>query len=343
MIKNCRFIVMLFVFYALHATPQTIFRESFEYPAGSLGFNGTAGNSWNGPWGAVLDGKVDVLNGVMIFSGVPVWGNIIQVANGGTIVRSCEPAFFTDDGRDVWISFLFQRFDYSGNPDSYNGLSLFRDDAELLFIGKPWGTGNVGLHAHGSGSGARESEQSAYLLHWLVVRLAMNGDGSNDDAYLWVDPDPQNQPAIIDADVRVTWEGSGGWNRIRLAGGNAPTSADCWYDEIIFSRSFKDLIPEFDTAVDVSNAGPGGFTLQHNFPNPFNPLTTIRYHIDRPGMFKLEVYDMLGKKVATLVDQYKNAGWFSVNFDGSNLPGGLYIGKLHGRDRTRLIKMLLVK
>jgi len=68
--------------------------------------------------------------------------------------------------------------------------------------------------------------------------------------------------------------------------------------------------------------------LHQNFPNPFNPNTVISYELAIIGHVSINVYDVLGKNVATLIDKKQNAGNYELKFDGSNLPGGLYFNTL---------------
>ncbi|MBN1996415.1 T9SS type A sorting domain-containing protein [candidate division KSB1 bacterium] len=88
---------------------------------------------------------------------------------------------------------------------------------------------------------------------------------------------------------------------------------------------------------------PNEFLLAGNYPNPFNPLTRIEYVLPEKSMVKLQVFDILGRKVATLVDGIKEPGNYAVNFDGSNLGSGLYVYKLTAGYKTLAGKMLLVK
>ena len=88
---------------------------------------------------------------------------------------------------------------------------------------------------------------------------------------------------------------------------------------------------------------PAEVTLSANYPNPFNPETTIRYALPQAGNVHLAVYDLLGHEVAILVDQSKPAGNYTVRFGAGNLPSGLYVYRLHAGDETMVRTMMLVK
>lgn len=88
---------------------------------------------------------------------------------------------------------------------------------------------------------------------------------------------------------------------------------------------------------------PQDFQLKHNYPNPFNPTTTIEYRLPSSCFVSLKVYDMLGREVATLVDRELSPGFYKSQFDGSNLPSGVYIVRLIAGNYSKSRKMLLIK
>lgn len=92
-----------------------------------------------------------------------------------------------------------------------------------------------------------------------------------------------------------------------------------------------------------SNPVPSKFKLSQNYPNPFNPTTKIQYSIARSSMVTLNVYNVLGEKVATLVNQRENAGNYVVNFDASRLASGVYLYRIQAGDYNLTRKMILLK
>jgi hypothetical protein len=88
---------------------------------------------------------------------------------------------------------------------------------------------------------------------------------------------------------------------------------------------------------------PGSFALEQNFPNPFNPSTTIRFSIPHESFVVLEVFTLLGQPVAQLLQERKPAGDYSVTFDASGLPSGMYVYQLRTGEHHAVRRMLLMK
>ncbi|MGE5679952.1 MAG: T9SS type A sorting domain-containing protein, partial [Bacillota bacterium] len=84
-------------------------------------------------------------------------------------------------------------------------------------------------------------------------------------------------------------------------------------------------------------------SLEQNFPNPFNPLTTIRYSVSVNTKVLLKVYDVLGKEAAILVDEFKSPGNYSVDFNGSSLSSGIYFYRITCGNFTETKKLVLIK
>jgi hypothetical protein len=80
-----------------------------------------------------------------------------------------------------------------------------------------------------------------------------------------------------------------------------------------------------------------------NYPNPFNPTTTINYNIAKETNVKLEVFDVLGRHVQTLVNQKQTAGRYNVEFNASKLTSGVYIYRLEAGSYYFVKKLLLMK
>ncbi len=94
---------------------------------------------------------------------------------------------------------------------------------------------------------------------------------------------------------------------------------------------------------DRLNNIPSSFELKQNYPNPFNPSTLIQYGLPERSFVEISVYNILGNKIASLVNSTQDAGMHSIRFDGSRLPSGIYIYSLKTGNGIIARKMLLIK
>lgn len=142
--------------------------------------------------------------------------------------------------------------------------------------------------------------------------------------------------------------------QIRFQCDASDNSDDVYIDEIVW-RATTDVLettglPDVATkrgAVDPSLAplGPKALTtgLEQNFPNPFNPRTTIAFTLAHEGYVHLEVFDVQGKRVATLIDGVRSAGRNTVSFEASALSSGIYFYRLNAGAVVDQKKMVLLK
>lgn len=86
-----------------------------------------------------------------------------------------------------------------------------------------------------------------------------------------------------------------------------------------------------------------GFELKQNYPNPFNPTTKISYSIQENGQVTIKIFDSLGQAVKTLVNENKTAGSYTIVFDASNLPSGIYYYNMRINNYSKSKQMLLLK
>jgi photosystem II stability/assembly factor-like uncharacterized protein len=93
----------------------------------------------------------------------------------------------------------------------------------------------------------------------------------------------------------------------------------------------------------VSTIVPERFALSQNYPNPFNPATKIKYDVPVNSQVTLKIFDISGKEVANLVNEFKNAGSYELNFNASNLTSGVYFYTIQANDFRETKKMLLIK
>ena len=96
-------------------------------------------------------------------------------------------------------------------------------------------------------------------------------------------------------------------------------------------------------SVDNEITFPAEYILLQNYPNPFNPATTIRYQLPERSFVSIKVFDILGKEVATLVNEEKPVGSYEVQFKGNSLTSGIYFYQLKAGDYSETKKMIFLK
>jgi Secretion system C-terminal sorting domain len=129
-------------------------------------------------------------------------------------------------------------------------------------------------------------------------------------------------PLSLNSSPDYTWYG--------FTNENTPYQALQWFGITVGVEQENDLIPE-------------EFTVSQNYPNPFNPSTSIQFSVPAASNVVLKVYDILGREVATLVDEFTEAGNYKVDFDASALASGVYVYKFTAGSVVLTKKMMLMK
>ena len=149
--------------------------------------------------------------------------------------------------------------------------------------------------------------------------------------------------------------GTSDWNSTGSVDGNGTTNLRHEYsftDRNLTSGRFMYRLKQidyngnyeyFNLSNEIQIGTPSEFELSQNFPNPFNPSTSINFGIPNDGFVSLKVYDNSGKEVATLVNESRPAGFYTVNFNALNLSSGVYFCSLQTNGFVKTMKMALMK
>lgn len=136
--------------------------------------------------------------------------------------------------------------------------------------------------------------------------------------------------------VEIAWyKTSGCWQGYYFTSGKI--AASDIYDGLYILKT-EDPISVRNTEFVAS-----AFSLSQNYPNPFNPVTNIKFQIPEEGFIKLSVFNVLGREIQTIVNQQLSPGSYSVDFNGSNLPSGVYYYRFETNSVTETRKMVLIK
>ncbi len=159
--------------------------------------------------------------------------------------------------------------------------------------------------------------------------------------------------------LRSTQNNNNGWKKISFVPGFGTSTEVHHYsliDEALQPGNYQYRLKQIDfdgtfdysDIIEVTVVAPTIFSLEQNYPNPFNPSTKIKFEI--PGQARndnrlvtLKVYDVLGNEVAILVNEQKQAGIYEVEFDGTELPSGIYLYQLKAGNFVETKKMILLK
>lgn len=120
------------------------------------------------------------------------------------------------------------------------------------------------------------------------------------------------------------------------------------YNNYIFAGTWgysvwRRLLSETLNENGISSIIPLNCSLSQNYPNPFNPVTSIDFDIPKKGFVSLRVYDLLGREVQTLVNEEKQAGSYSVDFNSEDFSSGVYFYRLEADGFSNVKKMILIK
>jgi len=139
---------------------------------------------------------------------------------------------------------------------------------------------------------------------------------------------------------------------VKGSGNSSSTKTYSFTDNTALYGNFQYRLKQVDNSgafkysqvIEVNNTNkPLSFAVNQNYPNPFNPTTVINYTLPEASMVTLTIYNVLGEKVTTLVNQRQEKGIYNVSFNGMNLPSGIYIYQLSAGKNVISQKMMLLK
>jgi hypothetical protein len=144
------------------------------------------------------------------------------------------------------------------------------------------------------------------------------------------------------------------WRKIGFVEGNGNSNVPknyLYYDntainDVYFYRLKQidfDGIFEYSNVIQIQGPSINEFRLFQNYPNPFNPVTNIKFQLAKDDNVRLDVYNEIGQRVATLLDKYTKAGSYTVKFDAGNLPSGVYLYRIQSGNYSATNKLIYLK
>lgn len=226
-----------------------------------------------------------------------------------------------------------QTFQITFRRSKLANFNLLFPPTGLTFVSNPNITTPVNINWSKSASGVTYKWKfGAPDVTNVILNLASNNNGA--DTLLTV------TPAAVDgilAGLGLNPGDSvvGKWAVWAFLNGDSLKSAQTF--NITFKRNNPTGINQVGTEI------PASFALSQNFPNPFNPSTTIKFSVPKNGFVNLKVYDLAGKEVSNLINENLIAGNYEASFDGSNLTSGVYFYRLQANGFTETKRMTLIK
>jgi hypothetical protein len=323
---------------------------------------GVATISLNPPLNFAADGDLTEWAGITPLHRVPSDGNQYVVDWG-------EPFSNDEDlGFDVYMAvdntYLYVAFDVEDDIVSYQDPSTNYQDSPDFHIGL--------YNYHGAPhTSYKRIEQPDYLIRFAqsraLIDMITGGDSllvSGTD-YFW----GESFPSGYTIEARISWtslaEKSGDnvfepvegyripvdimFNDADATGARESmlhlspySNGNSWADPSDWVYTWIGNIWEPVGVEDEGNV-IDNYSLSQNYPNPFNPTTQINYSLEKPGLVTIKVYDLLGRVVATLINDQQTSGRHTINFDASTLTSGVYFYQINSGSFSSTKKMILVK
>ena len=313
-------------------------------------------------------------------------GGTITVKHNGTDPENHNSGSITDGGYSInaysryvyWevSSTMTGTYNISLEPKGIVGVSSV---ASLHIFKKPTLSSNwvvEGTHSNGTGTTGDPIAYRTGLTSFSLFGIASNSadnilDGilpivlqsfsstvSNRNVNLKWKTSAENNNAGFDVERKSVDLESTGWKQIDFVKGNGNTASEyAFTDSKLNVGKYKYRLKQIDyngnfefyeLTGDVEIAKPRSYSLEQNYPNPFNPSTTIKYVLADNGFIKIKVYDILGKEVATIVNEFQKAGYYEKSFSFNNasnggISSGMYLYRLEAGTYSKIMKMMLIK
>ncbi len=320
-------IASLILIFSQNTYSQLLFDENFDYPAG----DSITQHNWVAHSGST---NMVIVSPGLTYTGYPSSGigNALKMDTVGVSGMDVNRNFTADSIGSVYASYLVNVSYASSTGDYYFHLgntvlgNVFR---AKMFIKDDNGNVSFGI-SKGANTGTYAAGTYQYNTTYLIVvkYTFLTGSSTDDEVSMFVFTSP-TLPATEPSTPTVgplTDAGQsdlGNAGTVALRQGTQANRPICLIDGIRITESWGSIVP----VVNLSTVA-GAFSLSQNYPNPFNPSTNIKFSIPKASFVTLKIYDMLGREVTNLVNENLNTGEYSLTFNASNMPSGVYFYKL---------------
>lgn len=278
--------------------------------------------------------------------------------------------FRTTDGGSSWTETQL------GTDEIIDGI-YFTDEMNGWAAGNNYGAGNIGVVYHTSDGGENWMSQSIPAIDALFSIYFTDASHGWATGHLGTIIATEN-PVPVELtsftaeaagnEVVLKWHTAtetnnkgfeierktADWEKIGYLPGYGTTSQERYYsykDKNMEAGSYSYRLVQVDLdgtrteseIVNVKIDNPADYVLDQNYPNPFNPLTNITFSIPQDGNVRLTIYNALGQEVETIINEYKSAGRYNIEFDANNLSSGIYYYRIESGAFVNIRKMILLR
>ncbi|MCW8805244.1 MAG: YCF48-related protein [Ignavibacteriaceae bacterium] len=264
------------------------------------------------------------------YTGVTLYSVSFKDENNGMTGGSVGRTYYTTDGGTTW------NFDNTGMSTIYE-----------VYVEKS-STDTAAVYAVGTNSYVMKNFHTVVPVELASFSASVNG---NNVTLSWMTATELNNSGF--SVERKTGEES--WTELGFIQGHGTTSETQVYtfiDKDLVSGIYNYRIKQidfngsykfYDLKEEVDISAPNSYDLSQNYPNPFNPATKIKYSVPVEGLVNIAVFNILGEKVADLVNSVQKAGNYELTFNATNLASGMYIYRMESGNYVSIKKMMILK
>ena len=321
------FLAIIAIFFTQKSYSQLLFEENFDYPAG----DSITQHNWVAHSGAT---NMVIVSPGLTYTNYPSSGvgNAVQLDTVGISGMDVNRNFTEVTSGSVYASYMVKVLYATAAGEYYFHLgntTLGFTFRPKLFVENDGGNVRFGI-SKGSNTGEYTTNTYLYNTTYLIlVKYTFISGASNDEVSMFVFTSP-NLPATEPTTPAVGPLTDPSQTDLDNAGTVALRQGTQSNRPVMIIDGIR-ITQSWGSVVEVKNLGQiaSTFSLSQNYPNPFNPSTTIKFSIPEASFVTLNVYDVLGRELRNLVNENLNSGQYTVNFEASNLPSGVYFYKLN--------------
>ncbi|MFA5805270.1 MAG: T9SS type A sorting domain-containing protein [Melioribacteraceae bacterium] len=365
-----KFLLLIFVLSFSVSYAQTVLlNENFSYNPGQLTDASGGANVGGGNWitNTGTGNYLQVSAGSLSYAGYPSSNinNKLNLVGATTSSEDTYRAFTTQITGNVYASFLLNVTNTTGltaTGDYF--IALLPSASTSFYAGRvyiqtgttPGTQFRLGLRYNSSDAAVNYSTTDLNIgtSYLIVLKYQIVSGAPNDIVSLFINPAMSGTEPLANltatSSSATTENADVGKFGIRQGNAGTPNAS---IDGIRVADNWGLAVTGTATAVEENNpVVPTSYSLSQNYPNPFNPETVISYQLSANSHVSLKVYDVLGREVATLVNEYQQPGLYNSKFSINNLPAGrqgsqfgsgVYFYRIQASDFTQTKKMILMK